>query len=98
MNNRITERELRQIIENNVRRFLFEEEEDGGANKLIKQLREPGINQAEIARDLIKDVWSGMDIDTARSLLSKKVRGEISINDREKYAIKKSLSSLFKMQ
>ena len=94
MKYRITEKQLKAIIESNVRKVLYEEDE---TNKVIAQLRQPGINQAEVARDLIKTVWGGMDIDTARSLLSKKVRGEISMTDAEKSAIKRSLEGTIKM-
>ena len=89
---KITESQLRQLIESNVRKILFEDED-----KIIQQLRQPGINQAEIARYLIQTTWSGMDIDTARSLLSKKVRGEISMTETEKSAIKRALDGIIKM-
>jgi len=95
MNNRITERELRQIIENNVRRFLFEENED---DDIMIQLKDPGFNQAEVARYLIKTIWKGMDEDTARSLLSKKIRGVISIKPEEKHTIKMAVHDIIKIQ
>jgi SOS response regulatory protein OraA/RecX len=89
----ITENQLREVIETNVRRILFKEDED----KIVQQLRQPGINQAEIARYLMQTTWEGMDEDTARSLLSKKVRGEISMTDSEKSAIKRALDGIIKM-
>ena len=89
---KITEGELKHIIECNVRKHLFEDNE-----KIIDQLNRPGINQAEIARHLIKNVWSDMDEDTARSLLSKKARGLISITDEEENIIKQALNSIVKM-
>jgi len=93
----ITESQLKQIIESKVRQALTEGEATGERAKLIAQLKQPGINQAEVARALIKTVWSGMDEDTARSLLSKKVRGEIALNDQEVSTIKRSLGSTLKL-
>ena len=95
MKYKITESRFKEIIAENVRKYLFET--DGDTNVVIDQLKQPGINQAEVARDLIKTVWTGMDIDTARSLLSKKVRGEISMTEEEKNAIKRSLETTIRM-
>jgi hypothetical protein len=92
---KITERQLKTIIEESVRRVLLEKETE--KTDIISQLKQPGINQAEVARHLISTVWSGMDEDTARSLLSKKVRGEISITDSERNAILNSLRNTIKV-
>jgi len=92
---KITENQLRAIIEQNVRKVLLEREEE--KTDIISQLRQPGINQAEVARHLISTVWTDMDEDTARSLLSKKVRGEISITDRERGEILTSLRKTIKV-
>ena len=93
---RITENRLRQIIAENVRKVLREDNSEDD-EEIFKQLKAPGINQAEVARHLMATVWGDMDEDTARSLLSKKVRGVISMTEEEMNAIKDSLRSTFTM-
>jgi hypothetical protein len=94
----LKESEIRKIIETYVREYLTEEENNSNIEKrsqisnIRASLKANGLKQADIARHLIKTVWTGQSEDTARSHLSQIARGVLNPNPQEVTEILKGLS------
>jgi len=86
----VTAGQVKAIIEQHVRKFLKEEEEKKDNANILSALRV--ANMADIAKALIgSGIWSDMDIDTARSELSKISRGLLPLKPELAEFIKREL-------
>jgi len=101
----LTEQRIKAIIEENVRKCLYEyfgeaseegggeDSEDSGANddsNILSALRTS--NMADVAQALISNgIWADLDIDTARSEISKISRGLLPLTPELAEIIKREL-------
>jgi hypothetical protein len=65
------------------------EGEDSRVKEIRSILRTRGLNMAMVARELIRTIWAGMTLDSARSKLSKISRGKLTPTDEEINHIKR---------
>ena len=80
---KLTEAQIRSILENTVRKILREDEESRvfSAEQLRKDLRNELVNISEVAESY--PPWKDWAEGTARSLLSRFSLGEVDLNEED---------------